>query len=83
MSDELDAAAVLSQVIPIGNDHPRVQEFRDAVLEDLAMRPAPAAPLAFTTENGGSLPPLDLHAVLTRITQQLDEVLDILREGRQ
>lgn len=78
MSDEQDAAAVLAQMVPIGDDHPRVQDFRDAVLEDLASRPAPKPPLRVVSPEH----PTALSAALERITEQLDEVLGLLRENR-
>lgn len=78
MSDAEDAAAVLAQMVPIGDDHPLVQEFRGAVLEDLASRPAPKPPLRVVSPEH----PTALQARLDRISEQLDEVLGLLRENR-
>lgn len=70
MSDLDDAMAVLGEVVPIGRDHPQVAGFEEAVLAGIAARPSP------TTKSGPTMIEL-----LGRISDQLDEVLTILRGG--
>lgn len=68
MSDFQAAAdAVLEGFVPIGDDHPRVREFEDAVAEHIAHRPSP------TSEASQA----------DRIESKLDEILSLLRGGSQ
>lgn len=41
MSDAVDAAKALAELVPVGLEDPRVQEFAEAVVESIGTRPSP------------------------------------------
>jgi hypothetical protein len=63
---EAAAAEVLAGFQPIGNDHPRVRDFGEAVAAHVAVRPSPN---------------VSEPSQADRIEQKLDEVLLLLRGG--
>lgn len=60
------AAEILDGFVPIGDDHPRVQEFEQAMVEHIAARPSPEAPAESQSD---------------RIEQKLDQILTLLEGG--
>jgi hypothetical protein len=66
MSDVDDAAAALSGFVAISDDDPRVQEFRDAVIQDIAVRPSPVRA------------PESVDVRLSRLESRLDEIITML-----
>lgn len=67
MSDVTDAAAVLAGFQPIDNGDRRVEEFRDAVLDHIAVRPSPS--------------PDPTEDRLSRVEAKLDAILGLLQGG--
>jgi hypothetical protein len=67
LSDAADAARALQCFTAISDDDPRLQEFREAVIQDIAVRPSPVA----ASEED--------H--LSRVEAKLDEILVLLRGG--
>lgn len=66
MTEQETIDAVLDGFVPIGNDHPRVAAFEEAVAAHIAVRPSP--------ETAGP-------SQADRIESKLDEVLALLRGG--
>lgn len=69
MSDAQDAAAVLAGFQPIDNGDRRVEEFRDAVIEHIAVRPSPAPA------------PESVEVRLSRVESKLDQLIGLLQGG--
>jgi hypothetical protein len=69
VSDAVDAAKALAELVPVGLDDPRVQEFAEAVVADIAVRPSPR------------VEPESLEDRVSRIESKLDDVIRLLSGG--
>lgn len=83
MSDAQDAAEVLAGFVPIDNDHPRVQEFAEAVRDTLAASTATpqkiADRLVLFVSTGGMTVTRELHDyVRQELLRQLPEIDDVI-----
>lgn len=69
MSDAADAAKALADLVPIGLEDARVQEFAEAVAQEIAVRPSPRVEVE------------SLEDRVSRIESKLDDVIRLLSGG--
>lgn len=81
MNDAQTAAKALAEAfVPIDNGHPRVQEFEQSVLDEIATRPAPRPEPEVLP--GGFVPWRErFQARLDDVDAKLDQIIELLNGG--